>query len=265
MAFDDWLDKATAADLDALAQGLLDGRIPSAGSAGSIQLAGFGTGAVRFLRGFDGSKPEVIAWTLRRLARERREAGDRYASVARLVWSGASDDVEAIRDTSVVLDDLFRRAQRHVLVSTFVVYDGLAVFRALAEQVQRIPGLRVDLYVNLASKTGRPEDEVREAQEFLAHFTQKHWPAGVALPSIYYDPETRNLGEGRKSLHAKCVVVDDRWAFITSANFTEAAQERNIEVGVLLDQPNLAGALVRRFEALRDGGSLRRMRPWGDP
>lgn len=259
MGFDDWLEEATAADLDALAQCLADGRIPSAGSAGSIQLAGFGTGAVRFLQGFDGTKPEVITWILRRLARERREADDRYASVARLVWSGASDDDEAIRDTRVVLDDLFRRAQRHVLISTFVVYDGLAVFRVLAEQVQRIPGLQVDLFVNLTSKTGRAEDEAQEVQEFLSRFSRKHWPAGVALPNIYYDPETRKLGAERTSLHAKCVVVDDRWALVTSANFTEAAQERNIEAGVLLDQPNLAGALVRRFEALRDTGVVKRM------
>jgi phosphatidylserine/phosphatidylglycerophosphate/cardiolipin synthase-like enzyme len=60
-------------------------------------------------------------------------------------------------------------------------------------------------------------------------------------------------------LHAKCVVVDERWAFVTSANFTEAAQERNIEAGVLLDHPKLAEALVARFQALREGGWLQRM------
>ncbi len=263
MAFDAWLEEATAADLDALAQCLADGRIPSAGSAGSIQLAGFSTGAVRFLQGLEETKPKVIAWTLRRLARERREADDRYANVARLVWSGASDDDEAIRDTRVVLDDLFRRAQRHVLVSTFVVYDGLAVFRALAEQVQRVPGLQVDLFVNLTSKTGLAEDEPEDVRQFLARFTRSQWPPGVALPAIYYDPETRKLGEERTSLHAKCVIVDERWAFVTSANFTEAAQERNIEAGVLLDQPALAAALVRRFEGLRNNGVVKRMGTMG--
>jgi phosphatidylserine/phosphatidylglycerophosphate/cardiolipin synthase-like enzyme len=259
MSFDDWLEEATAADLDALAQCLTDGRIPSAGSAGSIRLAGFGAGAVEFLQGFDGTKPEVVAWTLRRLARERRESDDRYANVAKLVWSGASDDDEAIRDTRVVLDDLFRRAQRHVLVSTFVVYDGLAVFQRLAEQVQRVPGLRVDLFVNLKSKTGLAEDEPEDVREFLARFTRHHWPARVVLPNIYFDPETRKLGDERTSLHAKCVVVDDRWAIITSANFTEAAQERNIEAGVLLDHPRLATSLAARFTALFDSGLVRRM------
>jgi phosphatidylserine/phosphatidylglycerophosphate/cardiolipin synthase-like enzyme len=238
---------------------LLDGRIPSAGSAGSIQLAGFGAGAVQFLQGLDGMKPAFIAWTLQRLASERRRAEDRYANVARLVWSGASEDDEAIRDTRVVLDDLFRRAQRYVLISTYVVYDGLAVFRSLAERIQRVPGLQVDAFVNLASKTGLDEDEPKEVHDFLSNFSRYHWPSGVRPPTLYYDPETRKHGDERTSLHAKCVVVDDRWAFITSANFTEAAQERNIEAGVLLDHPKLAGALAGRFRALRDAGRMRRM------
>jgi hypothetical protein len=113
---DDWLDEATSADLDALAQALVDGRIPERPSAGSIQLAGFDDGAVRFLTTFGSTHPSVVAWMVRRLAAERRRADDRYARVARLVWSGAADDDEAIRDTRVVLHDLFSRAERHVLI-----------------------------------------------------------------------------------------------------------------------------------------------------
>ena len=201
----------------------------------------------------------TVAWMLRRLAAERRAAGDRYSRVAQLVWSGDSDDDEAIRDTRVVLDDLFRRATRHVLLATYVIYDGLAMFRALADRLRAVSDLRVDLYVNLFSKTGLPDDEHAEVTEFLDTFHRKHWPSDLALPSIYYDPETRNLGHERSALHAKCVVVDERWAFVTSANFTEAAQERNIEVGVVLEHPRIAQSLVARFEALREKRVFRRM------
>ena len=256
MAFDDWLDEATAADLDGLAACLLDGRIPSAGAAGSVQLAGFGVGAVRFLQHFGDTKPEVIAWTLQRLARERRASDDRYANVSRLVWSGASEDDEAIRDTRVVLDDLFRRAQRHILISTFVIYDGRAIFQTLAERMQRLSSLEVELYVNL---TGRAEEEAEDVAGFLSTFAQHHWPAGVRPPTIYYDPETRKREQERMSLHAKCVVVDDRWAFVTSANFTEAAQERNIEAGVLVESPSFATALRSQFDGLVAAGKLVRV------
>jgi phosphatidylserine/phosphatidylglycerophosphate/cardiolipin synthase-like enzyme len=121
------------------------------------------------------------------------------------------------------------------------------------------PDLQLDFYVNLPATTGREEHEKADVDEFLVSFSRQHWPAELPLPNIYYDPETRKLGPARTSLHAKCVVVDERWAFVTSANFTAAAQERNIETGVLLDHPKLAQALSVRFRALRESGMLKPM------
>lgn len=261
MVNDDWLDDATAADLEGLAEAVLDGRISSTPSAGSLQLAGFGRGAAEVLTHVHATDPKVIAWMLRRLAREKREADDRFASVAQLVWSGASEDDGGIRDTRVVLDDLFGCAEREVLLATFVIYDGATVFRSLVERKRRVPTLKVEFFVNLPSKTGLPEDESAEVADFMDRFRRYHWPADLELPSIHYDPDGRRQGLERASLHAKCVVVDQRWAFITSANFTGAAQERNIETGVLLDHRPIAESLVRRFTALRESGRLVCMDP----
>ena len=55
----------------------------------------------------------------------------------------------------------------------------------------------------------------------------------------------------RASLHAKCVVVDKELAFVSSANFTEAAQTKNIEVGVTLRSAAFAKRLAEHFEARR--------------
>ncbi len=99
--------------------------------------------------------------------------------MARLVWSGASEDDEAIRDTRVVLGDLFGRAERHVLISTLVVYNGRAVFAPLAARLRSRPDIRVDLFVNLNSKTGRDEDEAAEVASFLDEFAREHF-RGVA-------------------------------------------------------------------------------------
>jgi phosphatidylserine/phosphatidylglycerophosphate/cardiolipin synthase-like enzyme len=54
----------------------------------------------------------------------------------------------------------------------------------------------------------------------------------------------------RTSLHAKCVIVDNEEAFVSSANFTEAAHTRNIEVGILLRSQSLARTLSNHFESL---------------
>ena len=60
-------------------------------------------------------------------------------------------------------------------------------------------------------------------------------------------------------LHAQCVVVDRRLRFLASANFTEAAQQRNIEAGVVIDDARLAARLVRQFERMAELGVLARI------
>ncbi len=62
---------------------------------------------------------------------------------------------------------------------------------------------------------------------------------------------------GRASLHAKCIVVDRELAFVSSANFTEAAQLKNIEVGLLIRSRPLAAKLADHFEALAEAGHLK--------
>lgn len=75
---------------------------------------------------------------------------------------------------------------------------------------------------------------------------------------MYYDPRALSTQPGpRASLHAKCIVVDRRWSFITSANFTEAAQDRNIEAGVLVDDPHFAAAVEAQLDNLISAGAVR--------
>jgi len=85
--------------------------------------------------------------------------------------------------------------------------------------------------------------------------------AGTEAPGGFYDP--RSLMESdvpRASLHAKCVVVDGEKAFIGSANLTEAAQLRNIEVGVVVHAATAAIPIEQHFEALIKDAHLRRLR-----
>jgi phosphatidylserine/phosphatidylglycerophosphate/cardiolipin synthase-like enzyme len=63
----------------------------------------------------------------------------------------------------------------------------------------------------------------------------------------------------RAALHAKCVVIDRSTALVTSANFTEAAQERNIEAGALVSDVTFAGILVDQFDWLVRIGAVERL------
>jgi phosphatidylserine/phosphatidylglycerophosphate/cardiolipin synthase-like enzyme len=118
------------------------------------------------------------------------------------------------------------------------------------------PELRVWLCLDVSRKqtdTSLPQEIVRR---FANDFREKHWP-GKRLPELYYDPRSlSDSKEKRSSLHAKCVVIDRRVALITSANFTEAAQQRNIEAGVMVRYPLFGERLVGYFEGLRASGQL---------
>jgi phosphatidylserine/phosphatidylglycerophosphate/cardiolipin synthase-like enzyme len=124
------------------------------------------------------------------------------------------------------------------------------VFRELADRMDRVPGLQVHMFLDVQ----RPPHDLSSPPElvrtFGERFVQKEWP-GDRLPKIYYDPRSLETDRAKRaSLHAKCVVVDREQAFVSSANFTEAAQTRNIEVGVLLRSPPFARRLVEHFETL---------------
>ncbi len=76
-----------------------------------------------------------------------------------------------------------------------------------------------------------------------------------ALPSInIYAWASHKNGTGTYgatgSVHAKCAVADEEFAFITSANLTAAAMERNMELGVLVKGGNLPIELHQHLEAL---------------
>ncbi len=175
-----------------------------------------------------------------------RRAG---ANPIELVWSGPEASTSYSRDTSVVVRELFQSAQRSVLVSTFVIKNGKSVFEALARRMDEVPDLRVQIFLHI----GRPWRDARYESELLREFAdafRRDWP-GARNPEVFYDPRALKPHENdRATWHAKCVLVDDEVAFVTSANFTEWAQQRNIEAGLLVRSHDLAGQLRGQFEGL---------------
>ena len=59
----------------------------------------------------------------------------------------------------------------------------------------------------------------------------------------------------RASWHAKCLIADDEVSFVTSANFTEWAQQRSVEAGVLIRSRELSLQLRSHFDALVRSGT----------
>lgn len=193
------------------------------------------------------------------LLAEERASAQGLADRVELVWTGPEVEPGASRDTAVVMRSLFDRADKSVLLAGFAVFNGRHVFDRLAANMSRNPSLEVSMFLNISRSSGDSRADAEIVSGFRRRFMDEHWP-GERFPRLYHDPRALSPGQAKKAvLHAKCVVVDDRWSFITSANFTEAAQERNIEVGVLLDDPSLAAALRGQFLGLVRAGQLRRI------
>lgn len=177
-----------------------------------------------------------------------------------LVATGPHEPAGTPRATSAVVGDLFRAAKKSVIVAGYAVRQGQKVFKDLADRMVEFPNLHVRLYLDVQRTNGdtsMPEEILRR---FSQRFRSTQWPPERPLPELYFDPRSVALDRSRAgSLHAKCVVVDSERLFISSANFTEAAQERNIEIGVVLDSPMLANRVAGFFERMVQAGELQRL------
>lgn len=202
-----------------------------------------------------GMTASHLAELIRAVA-EEREAAAVAAAQVELVWTGPETKGMASRDTLVVVGELFDRAERSVLISGYNVFDGRSVFKKLIDRVAMKPALQVKMFLNITRKDSEafaPTEQVVE--RFASDFKRFHWD-GTRAPEVFYDPRSLDP-EAIAVLHAKCVIVDDDAALVTSANLTESAQRRNIEAGVLLTDPVFARELRAQFEGLVDAGALK--------
>lgn len=174
----------------------------------------------------------VLAITLA----ERRAA---FRPQPELVWTGPEADGSQSRDTAVVLRELFLSARRRVVMAG-AYFDHAEQVLAPLHQCMLRHGVEAHLFVGVEQPKyaiAEPEDSGREA---LSRFLRHHWPFGDPVPVLYCDRRSLLPGPPYSSLHAKCVTVDAERAFVSSANFTGRGQDRNIEVGLLLDDARFA-------------------------
>jgi hypothetical protein len=193
---------------------------------------------------------------------EREAAPPRPA----LVWSGPDSTGSGARDTAVVLRELFEGARASVILAGYSFKRGSAILEPLHRGMKE-RALDVRFFVNIAQPESESDWPTHLAKQW-SDFVQEAWPFGAPYPWTYYDVRAERPGgrtrrgsddqPGFVSLHAKCVVVDGQRSFISSANFTEQAQERNIECGVLLDDPHFAEIVGGQWIRLIEAGLVRR-------
>jgi len=175
-----------------------------------------------------------------------------------LVTTGSAAGATANRDTSVVVRDLFNTAEKSVLVAGYAVYQGQRVFQALADRMKSKKDLEVQMFLDVRRGSGDTSAASDVVRRFGDRFRHQDWPSDRPYPELFYFPASlEERQSARAAMHAKIIVIDNSRVFISSANFTEAAQQRNIEVGVVIRSNALANQLAQHFASMVADGTLR--------
>jgi len=168
-----------------------------------------------------------------------------------IIWTGPANSRYPVRRLDQVLYDMIGASQRRVVLVTFAAHRVRHLCEHLTRAVQR--GVQLTLIVE-----SEDESEGQLTTDAVRAFAEVP-SAGIRL---YYWPTAqreRNLAGRPGKLHAKCAVVDDV-ALIGSANLTDDAFNRNMELGILVKDPVTVTAVVDHFTGLIDRGVLREVR-----
>jgi phosphatidylserine/phosphatidylglycerophosphate/cardiolipin synthase-like enzyme len=159
------------------------------------------------------------------------------AQVAELVWTGPSSQLVATRKTEQALLQVIQVAESKLFLTSFVAYKLTSVMDALAYATAR--GVVISMLLESSDQHGGGV-----SVDAIGHMKR-------ALPTarIYFWGDRPEKFAGGK-VHAKVAVADERVCFISSANLTGHAMEKNMEAGILISGGSIPRNLHRHLEAL---------------
>lgn len=162
-----------------------------------------------------------------------------------LVWTGPGTGMVPVRHTAQVLTGLIAEARERLFLVSFVAYHVGTVIAALQRAVER--GVQVSVLLERSKEHGG-----NVTVDSIAMLK-------LSLPRAQFYEWDKSSGDTAQtaSVHAKCAVADGGVAFVTSANLTEAAMERNMELGVLLRGGQVPRLLDQHLAALVTTKQLR--------
>ncbi len=191
-----------------------------------------------------GISGDVLAGILVGAAYARQQA--QRESNLELVWTGPTTPFVATRRTEQVLLDLIRHAQSDLFLVSFVAYDVSSVVDALNAAAARGIDVRILLETSTSHGGSLSVDPVATMRSC------------VPLAALYvWTGRPSPFTEGR--VHAKVAVADGNIAFLTSANLTGHALEKNMEAGVVISGGHIPTGLRAHLHALIETKIIRKI------
>ena len=158
-----------------------------------------------------------------------------------LVWTGPSYGTIPTRHTERVLCEIIDASMDKLFMVSFVAYEIDSILESLRSALSR--GVKVEMLLESSREHGGKiyVDSAEMMKEALPGVRVYYWKDdSKKVPG--------NVHAG--SVHAKCAVADEKFAFISSANLTTAAMNRNMELGVLLKGGRLPADLHNHLQML---------------
>ena len=176
------------------------------------------------------------------------------SSLAEIIWTGPANGRFPVRRIDQVLYDLISSAEHRIVLVTFAAHRVPHLCEHLTKAVQRGVGLTL-----IVESEGESEGQL--TRDAIAAFRD----VPPTRTHIYYWPvarRDRNQAGRPGKLHTKCAIIDDV-AIIGSANLTDDAFNRNMELGVLVRESALVSAIAEHFQELIRAGALVEVVPSG--
>ena len=156
-----------------------------------------------------------------------------------LVWTGPTTPFVSARRTEQALMQVINSAEQSLFITSFVAYDVSTIVKALNAANDR--GVAISMLLELSQEHGGSItfDAIGKMRTLVPAANLYAWHDKA-------DP----FSDGR--VHAKVAVADGRMCFITSANLTGHAMEKNMEAGVLISGGRIARLLDEHLRSLVD-------------
>ena len=243
--------------LQALLASVERGRLECPFTAADLIDAGFRGQATHVVDVLNGANAAAVVTALRLIIAERIH---RPPPRLDLVWTGPETRASVARGTALVIEELFASAKRTVIIGGYA-FDRAEILAPL-HYAMKDRGVAATIFVDIDGSTSDPAQADAFAGTFIDGWLRRIWTFGPPKPDVYYDPRTAISGNipGHEwaTLHARCIVVDEERSLITSANFTDRAQTRNIEAGVLIEDKGFAEELAGHWRQLVNEGLVRK-------
>jgi phosphatidylserine/phosphatidylglycerophosphate/cardiolipin synthase-like enzyme len=173
-------------------------------------------------------------------------AAGRDSPDIQLVWTGPDTPKASPRDTLPQMLEMIGRAKTSILLVTFAAFKATAIMEAL--QAAALKGIELKIIVESA------DDSAGQ----LSHDAWKAFPKSfIESGYVWFWPiakRPKNPKGKPGKLHAKCLVIDNREVLVSSANLTDDAMVRNIEVGIRCVNDGVALQLRAKFEEMSQSG-----------